>query len=83
MRATSDEEFTLEQLHNMLNVYKSHFNNTYYALFIRPELYEKIKDELDETLFCTIKITDVMPDDKTQAVIMTREQYENLYGWIE
>lgn len=84
MRATSEEEFTLEQLHNMLNVYKSQLdNNTYYALFIRPTAYEKIKDKLDKTLFCTIKITDVMPDDKTQAIIMTREQYENLYGWLE
>ena len=84
MRATSDEEFTLEQLHNMLNVYKSKLeDNTYYALFIRPKAYETIKDKLDKNLFCTITITDVMPDDKTQAIIMTRQQYENLFGWIE
>lgn len=84
MRATTDEEFTLEQLHNMLNVYKSKLeDNTYYALFIRPKAYEMIKDKLDKNLFCTIKITDVMPDNKTQAIIMTRQQYENLFGWIE
>lgn len=84
LKQVTDEEFTLEQLYNMLNVYKSKLeDNTYYVLFIRPKVYKTIKDKLDKNLFCTIKITDVMPDNKTQAIIMTRQQYENLFGWIE
>ena len=84
MRTTSNEEFTIEQLNNILNVYKSKLeDNKPYALFIRPKAYEMIEDKLDKNLFCTIKITDVMPDDNTQAIVMTRKQYENLYGWLE
>lgn len=84
MRATTDEEVTLEQLYNTLNIYKSKLeDNTKYALFIRPSAYEKIKDKLEDDLFYVIRQTDVMPDEKTQAIIMTRQQYENLLGWIE
>ena len=80
MKATANEELTIEQLNNMLYVYKSKLENTAYALFIRPSAYEKIKDELNENLFYVIKQTDVMPDDKTQAIILTKKQYDEYFG---
>ena len=49
------------------------------VLFIRPKVYEQIKDDLDNAYcFDKVKVTDLLPND-TQAIIMTKEQYENLF----
>lgn len=77
------KEMTLKSLNEMLLKYKNQIDGKSYVLFIKRNAYEKIKAEIDNTLFFEIIVTDEMPDNNTQAIIMTKTQYDNLCNFGE
>lgn len=75
-------EKDINQIIKMLQSYKEKIADTSYVIFIDNNTYKKIQRELESCLFLKIIITDNLPQN-TNAVVMTRKQYDNLFNsWV-
>lgn len=75
-------EKDINQIIKMLQSYKEKIADTSYVIFIDNNTYKKIQRELESYLFLKIIITDNLPQN-TNAVVMTRKQYDNLFNsWV-
>ena len=78
------EEMTFDDLKKLINKYQHALGGIeQLVIFIKPEIYEKLKDEIEFNWFSKIIKTEIMPDDQTFAVVMTKTQYDNYYGMWE
>lgn len=72
----------INQIIEMLQIYKEKVVDTSYVIFINNKTYKKIQKELESCLLLKVIITETLPEN-TDAIVMTKEQYDNLYkGWI-
>lgn len=67
------------ELQNMINEYNDKLGNIEpCVLLVKPEIYEALKDELDQLFIHRVVICNMLPKN-TNAILMSKKQYDDLY----